>query len=45
MDVRNANKKKVGEISDDRRVMVIRVKDAITKVIAQKDGTLKIINE
>ncbi len=45
MDVRNAKNKKIAEISEDRRVMVIRVKNAITKVIARKDGTLKIVNE
>lgn len=45
MDVRNANNKKIAEISDDRREVIISIKGAITKIIAQKDGTLKIVNE
>lgn len=44
-EVRNINKKRVGDISADKRIFEIRIKNCITRIIAQPDGTLSIIHE
>lgn len=44
-EVRNFNQKRVGDISADKRIFEIRLKDCITRIIAQPDGTLSIIHE
>jgi len=42
--VRNLNNKRVCDISRDRKVVEIVQKDCLTRITANKDGTLKIEN-
>ena len=44
-EVRNLNSKRVGDVSKDRRVFEIQQKDCITKITANKDGTLAITHK
>ncbi|MDL2273917.1 hypothetical protein LJC34_05195 [Oscillospiraceae bacterium OttesenSCG-928-G22] len=44
-EVRNSNKKRVGDVSTDKRIFEIQLKDCITRIIAQPDGTLSITHE
>lgn len=44
-EVRNSNKKRIGDLSTDKRVFEIRFKDCITRIVAQPDGTLVITHE
>ena len=44
-EVTNLNSKRVCDISIDRKVIEIRKKDCVTRITANTDGTLKIINE
>lgn len=44
-EVRNLNKKRVGDVSKDVRLFEIQIKDCITRITANPDGTLKIIHE
>ena len=44
-EVRNINKKRVGDMSTDKQVFEIRLKDCITRITAQPDGTLAITHE
>lgn len=44
-EVRNLNKKRVGDVSKDIRVFEIQIKDCVTKITANADGTLNIIHE
>jgi len=42
IEVRNLIKKRVGDISSDKRVFEIKMKDCVTRVTANPDGTLSI---
>ena len=44
-EIRNLNKKRVGDVSRDERVFEIQIKDCVTRIIANPDGTLKITHE
>jgi len=44
-EVRNLNKKRVGDVSKDVRVFEIQIKDCISKITANADGTLNITHE
>ena len=44
-EIKNLDHKRVCDISADRRVIEIRKKGCITKITANPDGTLKIIQE
>ena len=44
-EVRNLNKKRVGDVSKDVRLFEIQIKDCITRITANPDGTLKITHE
>ena len=44
-EVRNLNKKRVGDVSKDTRVFEIQIKDCVTKITANADGTLNITHE
>ena len=44
-EVRNINKKRVGDVSMDKRIFEIQLKDCITRIIARPDGTLHITHE
>ena len=44
-EVRNLNKKRVGDVSNDDRIFEIQIKDCITKITANPDGTLSITHE
>lgn len=44
-EVRNINKKRVGDVSKDNRVFEIHIKGCITRITANTDGTLKITHE
>ena len=44
-EVRNLNKKRVGDVSKDVRAFEIQIKDCITRITANPDGTLKITHE
>jgi hypothetical protein len=41
-EVRNLDKRRVGDISQDKRVYVIHLKGCLTKISANADGTLSI---
>lgn len=43
--VRNHNRKRVGDVSKDGRVFEILLKDCITRITANPDGTLNITHE
>jgi hypothetical protein len=44
-EVRNLNKKRIGDMSNDKRTFVIQIKDCITRITANLDGTLSIVHE
>lgn len=44
-EVRNLNNKRVGDISPDKKTYISKLKDCITKITANKDGTLNITHE
>jgi hypothetical protein len=44
-EVKNLNQKRVCDVSEDRRTVVIQIKDFITKITANEDETLKITQE
>ena len=43
--VLNLDKKRVCDISIDEKVVVIRHKDCVTRITANSDGTLSIVQE
>lgn len=43
-EVRNINNKRICDISSDRKVIEICLKDCLTIITANPDGTLKIIH-
>ncbi|WP_171973446.1 hypothetical protein [Dehalococcoides mccartyi] len=43
--VKNLNKKRVGDVSKDNRIFEIQIKDCITRITANPDGTLRITHE
>lgn len=43
-EVRNLNGKRVGDISEDGRIFLIRQKDCFIKISANSDGTLQILS-
>lgn len=44
-EVRNLNKKRVGDVSKDKRIFEIHIKDCITRITANPDSTLSITHE
>lgn len=44
-EVRNLNNKRVGDISIDKKTYISKLKDCITKITANGDGTLNITHE
>ena len=44
-EVNNLNHKRICDISNDAKVIIIRKKDCITRIMANPDGTLSIIHE
>lgn len=44
-EVRNLNNKRVGDVSKDERVFVIQIKDCVTRITANPDGTLNVTQE
>jgi len=44
-EIRNLNKKRVGDLSVDERVFVILLKDCVTRIRCLSDGTLSITHE
>ena len=40
--IRDLNKKRVCDMSDDRKIAYIRQKDCVTVIRAEKDGTLSV---
>jgi len=44
-EVRNLNKKRVGDVSKDVRLFEIQIKDCVTKITANADRTLNITHE
>ena len=44
-EITNLNSKRVCDISTDHKLIEIRKKDCVTRITANPDGTLKIINE
>ena len=44
-EVRNLNKKRIGDMSKDNHVFEIHIKDCITRITANPDGTLSITHE
>ena len=44
-EIRNLSKKRVGDVSQDERMFVIQIKDCITRIRANADGTLEITHE
>lgn len=44
-EIKNLNKKRVGDLSEDRKMFVIKNRDCITKIISNSDHTLKIVQE
>jgi hypothetical protein len=43
-EIRNLNGKRVCDKSEDSRVIEIRLKNCVTRITANPDGTLKIVN-
>lgn len=41
-EVRNLNNKRVCDLSSDRRVIEIRLKNCLTRITANPDGTLNV---
>lgn len=44
-EVRNLNNKRVGDVSVDKRVFEIQIKDCVTRITANPDETLSIAQE
>lgn len=44
-EIRNINKKRIGDISSDKKVFQICLKGCITTITANPDGTLNIIHQ
>ena len=44
-EVRNINNKRICDISNDKKVVEIRLKDCLTIITANPDGTLNISHE
>jgi hypothetical protein len=44
-EVRNINNKRICDISSDKKVIEIRLKDCLTLITANTDGTLNITHE
>ena len=44
-EVRNLNRKRVGDVSKDNRVFEINIKGCVTRIKANPDGTLSITHE
>lgn len=44
-EVRNLNKKRVGDVSKDNRVFEINIKGCVTRITANPDGTLSVSHE
>lgn len=44
-EVRNLNRKRIGDMSKDKKVFEIQLKDCVTRITANPDGTLKIAQE
>jgi hypothetical protein len=42
-EVRNLNDKRIGDISADETIFEIKIKDALTRITANPDGTLTIV--
>ena len=45
VEVRNLNKKRVGDVSKDVRLFEIKINDCVTRITANQDGTLNIVHE
>jgi len=45
LEVRNINKKRVGDISTDKKTFEISLKGCRTTITANPDGTLKIVHQ
>ena len=45
MQIRDANKKRVCDLSDDKKTVYICRGDSITVIWAEKDGTLSVISK
>lgn len=43
--IRDANKKRVCDLSDDKRIAYICRGDSVTEIRAEKDGTLSVISK
>ena len=44
-EVRNINNKRICDISSDKKVIEIYLKDCLTTITANPDGTINIIHE
>jgi len=44
-EVKNLNDKRVCDVSNDARTIEIKLKDCITRITANPDGTLNIVQE
>lgn len=44
-EVKNPDRKRVCDVSADRRIIEIRKKGCVTRIIANPDGTLNITHE
>lgn len=44
-DVRNRKKRKIAEITDNMKEIVITIKNSSTYISANKDGTLNVVNK
>lgn len=45
IEVNNLDHKRICDISDDRKFVIIRKKDCLTRIYANPDGTLVVIHE
>ena len=43
-EIRNSDNKRIFDISDDNKMIFLIIKGCETKIIANPDGTLKVIN-
>ena len=44
-EVRNLNKKRIGDMSSDQRLFEIQIKDCVTRITVNTDGTLNITHD
>ena len=42
MQVKDLNRKRVCDLSEDRKIAIIRRGDCLTMILANKDGTLRV---